>query len=423
MYLIIAHLHDIIKGKINTRRKIMVSNKLADVFSDIRGELYYRALEKESQGEKIWKLNTGNPAAFGFEMPESIRETLATSADAALGYCDLRGMAKAREAIAEYHTSLGVRGVTPNDVYITNGVSEAAYLSVTALCSDGDEFLVPSPCYSLWVNMIKLAGGKAVFYACDEASGWQPDLASIREKITPKTKAILIINPNNPTGAVYNRAIVEEIYKIAKEKDLAILSDEIYDRLVLDGICHTPTATLGDDVLTLSFNGLSKSHCLCGFRCGWLTLSGPKEKKQELSVALTTLSSIRLCSNALMQLIVPEALADTAYTRAMVLAGEGRIAVQSKVAYEELNKIEGIAVVKNEAAFYLFPKIDLERFGFESDKDFAMRLLEAKNILVVAGSGFYCGDNRHFRIVALPRVEELRGAIGRIRDFLEENRG
>ncbi len=400
----------------------MVSNKLCDVFSDIRGELYYRALEKEAQGESILKLNTGNPAAFGFAMPDSVRRALTASVDAALGYCDLKGMAAAREAIAAYHTSLGVCGVTPGDVYITNGVSEAAYLAVTALCSDGDEFLVPAPCYSLWVNMIRLAGGKAVFYDCDEASGWQPDLASLRARITDRTKALLIINPNNPTGAVYDRAILEEMYKIAAERGIVILSDEIYDRLVLDGVPHTPTATLGEDVLTVSFNGLSKSHCLCGLRCGWMTLSGPEAKKRELSSALTTLSSIRLCSNALMQLIIPEALADTAYTRSLVLAGEGRIAVQSKVAFEELNKIEGVEAVKNRAAFYLFPRIDLARFGFDSDKDFAMRLLEEKNILVVAGSGFYCGDNRHFRIVALPREEELRAAIRKIGEFLDQKR-
>ena len=400
----------------------MISTKLADVFSDIRGELYYRALEKEREGEKILKLNTGNPAAFGFPMPKSVKEKLESSVDGALGYCDLKGMAAARDSIAEYHTSLGVRGVTPNDIYITNGVSEAAYLAATALCSDGDEFLMPSPCYSLWVNMVKLAGGKAVFYDCDEKSDWQPDLKSVRARITPKTKALLIINPNNPTGAVYDRDTVEELYKIAKEHDLVILSDEIYDRLLLDGVCHTPTASLGDDVLTLSFNGLSKSHCLCGFRCGWLAVSGPEDKKKQMNTALTTLTSIRLCSNALMQLIIPTALEDSAYTRSMVLSGEGRVAVQSKVAYEELSRIDGIEVVKNRAAFYLFPRLELERFGFESDKDFAMQLLEAKNILVVAGSGFYCKDNRHFRIVALPRAEELSEAIGRIGEFLDEKR-
>ncbi|MBO5305500.1 MAG: aminotransferase class I/II-fold pyridoxal phosphate-dependent enzyme [Clostridia bacterium] len=400
----------------------MISTKLADVFSDIRGELYYRALEKEREGEKILKLNTGNPAAFGFPMPDSVRETLLSSVDGALGYCDLKGMAAAREAIVAYHSSLGVRGVTANDVYITNGVSEAAYLAATALCSDGDEFLMPSPCYSLWVNMVKLAGGRAVFYDCDEKSGWQPDLASVRKNITPKTKAILLINPNNPTGAVYDRRVVEEMYKIAKEHDLVILSDEIYDRLILDGICHTPTASLGDEALVLTFNGLSKSHCLCGFRSGWLVVSGPEDKKRQMNTALTTLTSIRLCSNALMQLVVPAALADTAYTRAMMLSGEGRVAVQSRVAFEELTKIEGIEVVKNKAAFYLFPKIDLARFGFESDKDFAMQLLESKNILVVAGSGFYCKDNCHFRIVALPRAEELKEAIGKIGEFLDEKR-
>jgi len=400
----------------------MISTKLADVFSDIRGELYYRALEKEREGEKILKLNTGNPAAFGFPMPRSVKEKLESSVDGALGYCDLKGMAAARDSIAAYHTSLGVRGVTPNDIYITNGVSEAAYLAATALCSDGDEILMPSPCYSLWVNMVRLAGGKAVFYDCDEKSDWQPDLKSVRESITPKTKALLIINPNNPTGAVYDRETVEELYKIAKEHDLVILSDEIYDRLLLDGVCHTPTASLGDDVLTLSFNGLSKSHCLCGFRCGWLTVSGPEDKKKQMNTALTTLTSIRLCSNALMQLIIPTALEDSAYTRSMVLSGEGRVAVQSKVAYEELSRIDGIEVVKNRAAFYLFPRLELERFGFESDKDFAMQLLEAKNILVVAGSGFYCKDNRHFRIVALPRAEELSEASGRIGEFLDEKR-
>jgi len=270
--------------------------------------------------------------------------------------------------------------------------------------------------------MIRLAGGKAVFYDCDEASGWQPDLASVREKITPKTKALLIINPNNPTGAVYDRHTVEEMYKIACENDLVILSDEIYDRLLLDGACHTPTATLGEEALVLSFNGLSKSHCLCGFRCGWLTVSGPADKKKKIHAALTTLSSIRLCSNAMMQLVIPAALADTEYTKEMVRSGEGRVAVQSKVAYEELNKIDGIEVVKNTAAFYLFPKIELEKFGFASDKDFAMQLLEAKNILVVAGSGFYCKDNRHFRIVALPRAEELKTAIEKIGEFLDEKR-
>ena len=400
----------------------MISTRLANVFSDIRGELYYRALEKEAQGEPILKLNTGNPAAFGFEMPSSIKEALLASVDEALGYCDARGMARAREAIAAYHSSLGVRGITPNDVYITNGVSEAAYLAVSALCSDGDEFLLPAPCYSLWVNMIRLAGGKAVFYDCDEASGWQPDLASVRKGITPKTKAILLINPNNPTGAVYERTVVEGIYWLAKEHGLVLFSDEIYDRLVFDGVRHIPAATLGDEVLTVSFGGLSKSHCLCGFRCGWLTLSGPEAKKKELSAALTTLASIRLCSGALMQTVIPAALADTAYTRAMVLAGEGRVAVQSEAAYEELNKIEGVHVIKNKAAFYLFPRLDLERFGFESDKDFAMRLLEEKNILVVAGSGFYCRDNRHFRIVALPGESELRGAIRSIGEFLEEKK-
>lgn len=399
----------------------MITSKLENVFSDIRGELYYRALEKEKLGEKILKLNTGNPAAFGFEMPRSIKEKLASSIDSALGYCDLRGMTAAREAIAEYHRNCGINGVCADDVYITNGVSEAAYLSVSAICNDGDEFLLPSPCYSLWVNMIRMAGGKTVFYDCDEKSDWEPDIKSITDRITDKTKAILIINPNNPTGALYSKETLEKIYEIACRNKLVIFSDEIYDRLVFDGVKHIPTATLGDEATVMTFNGLSKSHCICGFRCGWLAISGPEAKKQELRGALNTLASIRLCSNALMQLVIPTALADSEYTEQLI-SPSGRFYRQSLAAYEELSKIDGISVVKNKAAFYLFPKIDIEKFGFASDKEFAMKLLEAENILVVAGSGFYCKDNKHFRIVALPKEEDIITAVGKIKRFLDKSK-
>lgn len=396
----------------------MISSRLENVFSDIRGELYHRALEKERNGEKILKLNTGNPAAFGFEMPDGVKKVLTESLTKALGYCDVRGMNEAREAICNYHKSLGVGGITADDVYITNGVSEAAYLAVTALCSDGDEFLVPSPAYSLWVNMIRLAGGKAVFYECDESAEWCPDVEDIRHKITPKTKAIILINPNNPTGAVYDRETVEKIYRLASEKGLVIFSDEIYDRLLLDGVKHTPTATLGGDTLIVTFNGLSKSHCLCGFRCGWLVVSGREDKKKELKGALTTISSIRLCSNALMQLIIPEALRDREYTEKMIGEG-GRLYRQNKLASSLLSDIDGVELVENKAAFYLFPRLDLARFGLSSDRDFASKLLEEKNILVVAGSGFYCKDECHFRIVALPEEKDLERAILDIAAFLK----
>lgn len=396
----------------------MISTKLENVFSDIRGALYVRALEKEKNGERVLKLNTGNPAAFGFKMPDSVKSKLTASVDKALGYCDVRGMAESREAICNYHKSLGVEGISAQDVYITNGVSEAAYLAVTALCSDGDEFLLPSPAYSLWVNMIRLAGGKAVFYNCDEKSDWNPDVEDIRRKITPKTKAIILINPNNPTGAVYSRETVESIYRLASERGLVIFSDEIYDRLLMDGAKHIPTATLGDDTLIVTFNGLSKSHCLCGFRCGWLVVSGNSEKKKEMNTALTTICSIRLCSGALMQLIVPDALNDKEYTERMIGEG-GRLYRQNKLASSLLSGIDGVELVENKAAFYLFPKLDLKRFNLSDDRDFASKLLEEKNILVVAGSGFYCTDNCHFRIVALPEEKDLEKAITDIGDFLK----
>ena len=400
---------------------MVISDKLANISSGIRGELFYKALEKERNGEKVLKLNTGNPAAFGFEMPESVKSKVISSVDAALGYCDLRGRMDAREAIYDYHKKLGVNAFTKDDIFVTNGVSEGVYLAASALCNDGDEFLLPTPCYSLWVNMIRLFGGVCVFYECDEKAGWMPSLEDMKAKITSKTKGILMINPNNPTGAVYSREVVESVYKLAKEKNLILFSDEIYDRVLLDGVVHTPTATLGDDVTVISFNGLSKSHCLCGFRCGWLVVSGPEAARNEISTALTTLSAVRLCSNALMQLVIPTALADTEYTRKM-LCETGRIYRQSKVAYEELCKIDGIEVHKNGAAFYLFPRIDLSKFNIESDKDFAKKLLWEENILVVAGSGFYATDNEHFRIVALPREEDIADAIQRIGKMLDRYR-
>lgn len=401
--------------------KNMIAKNLAGVSSGIRGELFYKALEKEKNGEKVLKLNTGNPAAFGFEMPESVRNKVISSVDAGLGYCDLKGRPDAREAIFNYHKNLGVNSFTRDDIFVTNGVSEGVYLAAAALCNEGDEFLLPTPCYSLWVNMIRLFGGVCVFYECDEKAGWMPSLEDIKSKITDKTKGILLINPNNPTGAVYTREIVQAVYDIAKENDLILFSDEIYDRILLDDAVHTPTATLGDDVTVISFNGLSKSHCLCGFRCGWLVVSGPDAARNDISTALTSLSAVRLCSNALMQLVIPTALEDNEYTQKMTRE-DGRVYRQSKVAYDELCKIDGIEVHKNGAAFYLFPRIDLSKFNIESDKDFAKKLLWEENILVVAGSGFYATDNEHFRIVALPKEEDIADAIQRIGKMLDRYR-
>lgn len=397
----------------------MISSNLSDVRSDIRGEIFYKALDLEKSGQKILKLNTGNPAAFGFKMPESIKNAITENIDAALGYCDLKGMAKARESIAKYHSENGIKGISADDVFITNGVSEAAYISVTALCSPGDEILVPAPCYSLWVNMIRLCGGKAVFYDCREDNEWQPDLEDIKKNITSKTKGILLINPNNPTGAVYSKEIVQSIYDLALEHNLIIFSDEIYDRLVYEGATHTPTASLGNDVLTLTFNGLSKSHCICGLRCGWMVVSGPEAKKAELKTALVTITSIRLCSNSTMQLAIPAALEDRAYTDEMI-SPTGRLYLQRKAAMEALDKIDGLSVMENKAALYLFPRIDTAKLGFNSDKEFVLDLLLDKKILVVAGSGFYAKDNNHFRIVALPKPEDMTTAINAIGEFIKE---
>ena len=398
----------------------MLSMNLKNVYSDIRGDIYLRALELEKSGEKVLKLNTGNPAAFGFKMPESIKNRIITDVEKALGYCDIRGMKEARTAIKGYHLSKGLHNVTEEDIFIGNGVSEAAYMIITALIGTNDEVLVPSPCYSLWTNFTFLAGGKVRFYQCDELNGWQPDIESIKKEITSNTKAIVLINPNNPTGALYSKEILLEIIDIARKNNLTIISDEIYDRLVLDEKSHISTAALAQDVTVVTMNGLSKSHCICGLRCGWLCISGEESKKKLLRDALIKIASVRLCSNALMQIIIPDALADSAYTENMI--GEnGRIFRQREAVTQELDKIEGVSYVKNSAAFYLFPRLYLKKFGLKNDRDFAERLLTEKHILVIPGSGFSCTDNEHFRIVMLPEENELRNAIKSIGEFLRKS--
>lgn len=395
---------------------MVLSNVMADVHSDIRGETYYRALKLEKQGQKVLKLNTGNPATFGFEMPESVRRCIEENAEKALGYCDVRGMAPAREAIRDYHISRGIHGIETDDVFIGNGVSEIAAMLTTVLLNEGDEVLVPMPCYSLWVNQIVMVKAKPVFYRCDEQAEWCPDIADMRRKVTAKTRAILLINPNNPTGAVYGDTLLQEVIRLAREHGLMIWSDEIYDRLIMDGGTYTSVASLCDDVPIVTMNGLSKSHCLCGLRCGWLILSGPRAETAPLNRALTTLASVRLCSNALMQLVIPTALVDTAYTENMI---QGRLARQRTATCQALDRIEGASYVTNKAAFYLFPRVELTRYGFDSDKRFAAELLEAEHILIVPGSGFYWDAPDHFRIVMLPEEGELARAIDRIGAFLQ----
>ena len=391
---------------------------MQNVHSDIRGPLFVEAMEMQSRGIDILKLNTGNPATFGFGLPKSIEDALVGQEDKGVGYCDFKGMPQAREAICEYEKSKGIEGITADDVFIGNGVSEVVSFALMPLLNPGDEVLVPSPSYSLWGNSVYLASGKPVFYVCDEQSHWYPDIQDMRAKITDKTRAIVIINPNNPTGVLYPVEILQQIVDLAREFGLMIFSDEIYDRLVMDGLQHTSTAALAPDLPVITMNGLSKSHCLCGYRCGWMVISGPRELTEEYKQGIVQLTSMRLCSNTLAQLVIPAALQDMETPTSMVMPG-GRIFEQREATISELAKIDGISFVKNDAAFYLFPKLDVKKFNITNDKVFARDLLHATNILLVPGSGFDWPEPDHFRIVMLPEVEELRAAMKRMGTFLD----
>lgn len=397
------------------------SDKLSEIHSDIRGPLYTRAMQMQARGTQVLKLNSGNPATYGFTMPQSVREALLQSVDNAVGYCDLRGMPQARQAILDYHRKKGIAGIGMDDIYLGNGVSELACICLEALLSFGDEVLVPSPGYSLWSNGARLAGAKPVFYRCDEHSDWYPDAGDIRRKITPKTRAIVIINPNNPTGALYPRQVLESLIQIAREHHLVIFSDEIYDRLVLDGKPHISTASLAEDVPIVTLNGLSKSHCICGFRCGWMVLSGPRDDSRGFREGIFELAAMRLCSNALTQLVVPAALGDSQSTNAMLVPG-GRLYEQRRATVQELRKIPGIHFVENSAAFYLFPWMDPTQFSIPQDNTFARELLEEKHILLVPGNGFDWHTPGFFRLVMLPQAQQLRQAVQALGDLLDRYR-
>lgn len=397
---------------------IMRSKRMEHVHSDIRGPLYVEAMQMREQGKDVLRLNTGNPATFGFGLPKSIENALKNHIDDGVGYCDFKGMPKSREAICEYEKSKGIKGITPDDVFIGNGVSEVVPFALMPLLNDGDEVLVPSPSYSLWGNSVYLAGGKPVFYVCDEQADWNPDIQDIRSKITDRTKAIVVINPNNPTGMLYSKEVLEEIVKIAREAGIMIFADEIYDRLVMDGLKHTSLASLTEDIPVVTMNGLSKSHCLCGYRCGWMVISGPRDLTEDYRQGIIQLTSMRLCSNTLAQIVIPAALEDMETPASMVRPG-GRIYEQREATIRELEKIDGISFVKNNSAFYVFPKLDVKKFGITNDKVFARDLLHATNILLVPGSGFDWQEPDHFRIVMLPEAEVLADAIKRIGGFLD----
>lgn len=397
--------------------KLTKSENLMPVHSDIRGPLYVESQRMIKQGIKVLRLNTGNPATFGFTMPDSVRNALLENADKAVAYCDLKGMPNAREAICEYHKGKGVQDITPDDIYIGNGVSELVLMALLPLLNKGDEVLMPTPSYSLWSNSTYIAGGRPVFYKCDESNNWYPDIDDLRSKVTSKTKAIVIINPNNPTGAVYPKKILEDIIQVAREHDILLFSDEIYDRLVLDGIEHYSVAALAPDLPVITMNGLSKSHIVCGFRCGWMCISGLKNKGEDYIDGIFQIAAMRLCGNALTQLVIPAALEDNASTQAMLVPG-GRLYEQREAVMREIDKIDGLSVVKNHGAFYVFPRLDIEKFNITDDKKFALDLLHEKHIFIVPGSGFDWDEPDHFRIVMLPEPNEMAQAIRDIGDFL-----
>lgn len=402
-------------------REILRSDKLENVHSDIRGPVFVEAMRMRKEGIDVLRLNTGNPATFDFKMPDSVRNALLNNADKAVAYCDLKGMPDARESICKYHKSKGIEGITPDDVFIGNGVSELVTMALTALLNYGDEILVPSPDYSLWTNSVYIAGAKPVHYICDEESNWYPDIKDIKSKITPKTKALVIINPNNPTGALYPKEVLEELVAVAREHQLVIFSDEIYDRLVMDDLEHISTATLAPDLLVCTMNGLSKSHIICGFRCGWMVVSGAKDNAKDFIAGLVQLSAMRLCANALMQLVIPAALDDPYSTRELIVPG-GRLYEQREATCRELEKIEGISFVKNSAAFYIFPKLDVKKFNITDDQQFAMDYLHSKNVMIIPGRGFSWKEPDHFRIVMLPEPEKIAKAMRDLGDFLKDYR-
>ena len=399
-------------------RTIQKSTKLGSVCYDIRGPVLARAKQMEDEGQRIIKLNIGNPAPFGFDAPEELVQDVIHNLPSASGYCDSKGLFAARKAVMHYSQQKHVAGVTIEDIYIGNGVSELIVMSMQGLLNDGDEVLVPAPDYPLWTAAVTLAGGTARHYVCDEGAGWLPDLDDIRAKITPDTRAIVVINPNNPTGALYPDDLLRAIVEIAREHRLIILADEIYDKVLYDGATHTSIASLSDDVLTLTFNGLSKNYRACGYRAGWMVISGDKSHAQDYIDGLNILSSMRLCSNVPSQFAIQTALGGYQSIEDLVLP-TGRLGKQRDLAHELITSLPGVSCVKPKAALYLFPKLDLRRYPIDDDQQFILELLEEQKVLVVQGSGFNWARPDHFRIVFLPNADDLTESIGRIGRFLD----
>ena len=396
--------------------EIKKSNKMMDVRYDIRGPITSLAIQMEQEGKNIIKLNTGNPAAFGF-IPPQLGDILKNQLQVTAAYSDSKGLIEAREAIAAYESSKGIPNIHIDNIFTGNGVSELITMSLQVLLNDGDEVLLPMPDYPLWTAGIRLAGGKSVFYRCDEESCWYPDMADMEKKINARTKAIVVINPNNPTGAVYTKEILEGICNLARKHKLLIFSDEIYDRLLMDGEKHIAISSLAPDLPVITLNGLSKSHQLCGFRAGWLVLSGDINGAEEYIDGLTVLASMRLCSNVNAQAIIPTALADPYFVRESLLPG-GRLYEQRQCSFEGLNSIPGLSVVKSKAGLYMFPKLDTKMLRINDDEKFVLDLLKEKHVLLTHGGSYHWDAPDHFRMVYLPEKEVLLDVIERLRDFI-----
>ena len=404
-----------------TMREFKKSNKLDNVLYDVRGPVVDEAARMEEDGARILKLNIGNPAPFGFRAPDEVVYDMRQQLVDCEGYSDSRGLFSARKAIMQYAQLRNIPNVDMKHIYTGNGVSELIQLSMHALIDDGDEVLVPAPDYPLWTACVTLAGGNAVHYVCDEQNEWNPDLEDMESKVTSRTKAIVVINPNNPTGAVYSREILEGIVEIARKHQLMIFADEIYDRLIMDGFQHISIASLAPDLPCVTYSGLSKSHMICGYRVGWMVLSGNLRCMRDFILGVNMLSNMRLCSNVPAQSVVQTALGGYQSVNEYIRPG-GRVYEQRNYVYEALNAIDGITAVKPKAAFYIFPKMDVKKFNITDDEQFALDLLHQKKILITRGGGFNWGEPDHFRIVYLPRMEVLKESMEDLADFFAHYR-
>ncbi|ANO32361.1 pyridoxal phosphate-dependent aminotransferase [Vibrio breoganii] len=400
-------------------KNIEMSSKLDNVCYDIRGPVLKHAKRMEEEGHKILKLNIGNPAPFGFDTPDEILVDVLRNLPTSQGYCDSKGIYSARKAVVQYYQRKGLRSLDVEDVYMGNGVSELIVMAMQALLNNGDELLVPAPDYPLWSAAVSLSGGNPVHYLCDEQSDWFPDIEDIKSKITPKTRGLVLINPNNPTGAVYSRDLLLQIIEVAREHNLIIFADEIYDKILYDGATHTSIATLADDVVMVTFNGLSKAYRICGFRSGWMFITGPKHLAKGYIDGLDMLSSMRLCANVPMQHAVQTALGGYQSINELILPG-GRLLEQRDRAFDMITSIPGVSCVKPKGALYLFPKLDPKIYKIHDDQKMVLDFLKQEKVLLVQGSGFNWPKPDHFRIVTLPHIEDLEVAIGRFERFITQ---